>query len=229
MISKHLAQTGGLAFVLILALAAGAQAGLVAHWSMNDGPGSGMASDVSGYNRTATLTNMDTSTDWVSDVPPVFTGGYSLDFDGSNDYLVATGYKGVTGTDPRTVSAWIKVPLGATNHSIVSWGTNSTGQKWNFRVQDSNGQAGTIRLEVNGGFQVGTTDIRDNQWHHVAVTWDASGSDVKTARLWVDGELEGDGARRFEVCMEAPERYDTPEEMTRWIRTHGEEPVRSIR
>jgi len=41
--------------------------------------------------------------------------------------------------------------------------------------------------------------------------------------------LEGDDARRFEGCMEDPERYDTPEEMTRWIRTHGEEPVRSIR
>ncbi len=195
MISKHLAQTGGLAFVLIFALAAGAQAGLVAHWSMDDGPGSAIASDIAG-SYDATLTNMDPSTDWVSDVPPVFTGGSALDFDGSNDYLAATGYKGVTGTDPRTVSAWIKVPPGATNHSIVSWGTNSAGKKWNFRVQDSNGDPGTIRLEVNGGFQVGTTDIRDNQWHHVAVTWDASGSDVRTARLWVDGELEGDGARQ---------------------------------
>ena len=43
--------------------------------------------------------------------------------------------------------------------------------------------------------------------------------------------LEGDDARRFEEYMADPDRYDTPEgqEMTRWIRAHGEDLVKSIR
>jgi len=43
--------------------------------------------------------------------------------------------------------------------------------------------------------------------------------------------LEGDDARRFEEYMADPDRYDTPEgrEMTRWVRAHGEDLVKSIR
>jgi hypothetical protein len=43
--------------------------------------------------------------------------------------------------------------------------------------------------------------------------------------------MEGDDARRFEKYMADPDRYDTPEgrEMTRWVRAHGEELVKSIR
>jgi len=43
--------------------------------------------------------------------------------------------------------------------------------------------------------------------------------------------LEGDDARRFERYMADPDCYDTPEgrKMTRWVRDHGEELVKSIR
>jgi hypothetical protein len=62
----------------------------------------------------------------------------------------ATGYDGVLGTHARTATAWIKTTaLG----EIISWGQNVTGQKWIFRVQNSNGQAGAIRVEVSGGYQ----------------------------------------------------------------------------
>ena len=43
--------------------------------------------------------------------------------------------------------------------------------------------------------------------------------------------LEGTDARRFEKYMADPDRYDTPEgrEMTRRVRDHGEELIKSIR
>ena len=65
------------------------------------------------------------------------------------------------------------------------------GQKWIFRVQNSNGQAGAIRIEVNGGYQVGSTDIRDDQWHHVAAVLVDDGSpNVTEIALYLDGHVD---------------------------------------
>jgi hypothetical protein len=65
------------------------------------------------------------------------------------------------------------------------------GQKWIFRVQESNGVIGAIRVEVNGGYVVGTTDVRDDQWHHVTAVLDSDGTpDVAEISLYVDGVRE---------------------------------------
>lgn len=71
--------------------------------------------------------------------------GEALALDGAGDYVTINGYTGVNGTQSRTATAWIKTSgLGA----IVAWGEAVNGQKYIFRVQDSNGQAGAIRVEV---------------------------------------------------------------------------------
>ena len=116
----------------------------------------------------------------------------ALALDGAGDYVTINGYTGVNGTQSRTVTAWIQTTgLGA----IAAWGENVAGQKWIFRVQDSNGQAGAIRIEVNGGYQVGDTDLRDGQWHHVAAVLIDDGSpNVTEILLYVDGVLEGSSA-----------------------------------
>ncbi|MCA9246764.1 MAG: NPCBM/NEW2 domain-containing protein, partial [Planctomycetales bacterium] len=117
--------------------------------------------------------------------------GGVFSFDGTNDEIVLTGYQGITGRDPRTVTAWVQTT--AQNNAIVAWGNNANAQKFVFRLNDNagNGQVGALRLEVNGGFIIGTTDLRDGQWHHVAVTWENDGSpNVVDALLYVDGQLE---------------------------------------
>ena len=50
------------------------------------------------------------------------TNGNSLYFDGEGDYVNIDGYKGILGTNPRTVEAWIKVPEDVIikNNAIVS-------------------------------------------------------------------------------------------------------------
>lgn len=170
--------------VVIGVLTAAVPAGLVNHWALNEGSGTTAADSVGG--KTGTLTNFPASP-WVTDVPPGSANGYSLQFDGTNDFILAAGYKGTLGTGPRTVAAWIKTSS-SSDHAIASWGTNTAQQKWVFRTEDDNGPGGTIRLEVNGGYQIGSTFIADGQWHHVAVTY--SGSNVMDAQLWVDGKLE---------------------------------------
>ncbi|MEO1067973.1 MAG: LamG-like jellyroll fold domain-containing protein, partial [Cyanobacteria bacterium J06638_6] len=104
-----------------------------------------------------------------------------------NSKMTLETYKGINGTKPRTIEAWIKVPTSATgNQSIISWGTNADGGRWTVRLND-----GKLRAEVQGGSIVGSTNLLDDQWHHIAVTWENDGSpNITEAKLYVDGQLE---------------------------------------
>lgn len=116
----------------------------------------------------------------------------------SVEYLQATGYKGILGTNPRTVSAWIKTT--ALNATILSWGVNAKGEKWVFRVQDDAGIAGATRIEVNSGYVVGDVAVNDGEWHHVGVVWEDNGTpEVLDALLYVDGVLVASSAANSQV------------------------------
>ncbi len=111
--------------------------------------------------------------------------GRSIVMDGST-YVSVNGYKGISGNASRSIDAWIKTS--SVNGEICSWGKNSAGQKWVFRVNDN----GTIRVEVNGGNIYGTTNVADGKWHHVACVFD--GTHVNDIKLFVDGDEESIGA-----------------------------------
>lgn len=174
-----------------------AQAALVNQWTFDDGPATHPTAVDSVGGKTGTLKNMEAG-DWISaGLPPVPSGtSYALDFDGTNEFVVATGYKGVTGKNPRSVSAWIKTTKN--NAGILNWGQNSGGKKWTFRTQSSNGPInGAIRVEVNGGYQVGEVSVTDDQWHHVAAVLPSLTSpNVTNVRLYVDGQLQGVSASK---------------------------------
>ena len=117
-------------------------------------------------------------------------------FDGVGDYIEVPNYKGIAGANARTVEAWIKTTKD--NAAIVTWGNNSTGEKWVFRVQSNNGVSGAIRVEIYGGCIVGNTVVNDGSWHHVACTFEDHGDrNVKNVKLYVDGKLETISAMDF--------------------------------
>jgi hypothetical protein len=158
------------------------QDGLVAQWKLDE-DANRIASDSVSGGHDGTLTNFYTNdSQWVAGK---FSG--ALRFDGIDDYVEIAGYKGIFGSAARTVSAWIKT---GTAGEIVTWGTTSTGEKYIFRVQDTNGTAGAIRVEVNGGYIVGDIDLRDNEWHHVAAVLEDGDTDILDVKLYVDGVLE---------------------------------------
>ena len=149
---------------------------LIGHWKLDD-EGTGIVSDSSGNNHSGTLMG------GASLVPGLF--GEAVEITTTGDRVEITDFAGVTGTQSRTVCAWIKTE---TTGEIASWGENVAGQKWIFRVQTSNGNAGAIRVEVNGGYSVASTDVRDGQWHHVAaVLVDDGAPDANEIMLYVDG------------------------------------------
>ncbi|MFC4992633.1 sulfatase-like hydrolase/transferase [Rubritalea tangerina] len=120
--------------------------------------------------------------------------GHALSFDGVDDQINLSNITLPTGSSPRTLSAWIKTSAttGVENQVIFGYGQNSNGQRFSFRLDGTTTQR--LRLEVQGGFIVGTTPLNDGQWHHVAVViddFDTNGStNVNEAHLYVDGLRE---------------------------------------
>lgn len=97
-------------------------------------------------------------------------------------YIETNSYKGVSASNPRTVEVWIKTSVAG--RELVSWGLNATGQKFSFRLEGS----GFVRLEINGGFKVGTTVLNDNNWHHIAMVF--NGTTMNDVDFYVDGAPE---------------------------------------
>ena len=153
---------------------------LVAWWTFDEGFGTRVV-DWSGHGANGDFVG---SPQWVDG----YEGG-ALEFAGvSGEHIDVQSYDGVLGMQDRTVTAWIKTAgLG----DIISWGPNTDTQKWIFRVQEGNGNPGTIRVEVAGGRIVGWTDMRDNEWHHVACILASEGAPtVSDIRLYVDSVQE---------------------------------------
>jgi len=152
---------------------------IVAYWDFDETAGD-IARDLAAGALHGTCFMMDDE-DWVGG-----RYGNALDFDGVDDSVRIMGYKGILGQQSRTVSAWIKTtdPDGV----IVAWGPFGTvGARWVFCVD----QYGRLRLEIGGGAVVGTQNVCDGSWRHVAVVFDNDGTpDLDHVVLYVDGTVE---------------------------------------
>ena len=122
--------------------------------------------------------------------------GAGLALDGKDDF-VECEFPGIPGGEPRTVAFWVKVPRDSgigEGYGIVNWGTNRPGLAWQISVNPAahEGPLGRLRLGVHNSFVVGTTDLRDDRWHHCAVVmYGGHRPDAGThILLYLDGELE---------------------------------------
>ncbi len=110
--------------------------------------------------------------------------GKALKFGGRGNYIEITKYQGVTGTRPRTVTAWLKTR--ASRGEITSWGANDFGQMWNYGFV-----RGRIGLTPNGGYYYINDEVQDDKWHHVAIVLlEAELPNLHDdVRLYKDGEI----------------------------------------
>jgi hypothetical protein len=97
----------------------------------------------------------------------------SLFFNGKDAY-VQTDFRGISSNKPRTVAFWAKVPKDFSinnGYGMVSWGVMKSGGAWqispNPEIKD--GLIGRLRIGTHHGMVIGTTDLRDNKWHHIAI------------------------------------------------------------
>ncbi|MHC4680564.1 MAG: LamG-like jellyroll fold domain-containing protein, partial [Planctomycetota bacterium] len=103
---------------------------------------------------------------------------------GADDTIEIKGYKGVTGTRPRSVTTWVKTTK--TRGDIVVWGANDSGKQ--FRLGHIRGRIG---LTPYGGYYYMKEYTNDDKWHHVAVVvLEAELPNLHDhVRLYLDGEL----------------------------------------
>ncbi len=150
---------------------------LVGWWKFDEADGT-TAADSSKHKRKGTLKGLSFDKNSAAGKT-----GKALQFDGRGSVEI-TGYKGVTGTAPRTVTAWIKTKRG--RGTIVSWGARDFGQMWIYgHVR------GRVGLTPHGGYLYINTKTDDDKWHHVAIVVNKVElpnlhDDVK---LYLDGEV----------------------------------------
>ena len=112
--------------------------------------------------------------------------GKALKLDGGDNYVEITKYKGVSGTRPRTVAAWVKTKT--SKGEIMSWGADDYGKMWIFCFIKGRNRIG---VTPDGGYLYINDATHDDKWHHVAaVVQDAELPNLHDdVTLYKDGEL----------------------------------------
>jgi hypothetical protein len=135
------------------------------------------------YHGTPTGSPVYSSTDYIE-------GGQAIDLDGTDDY-VTFGAVGIDGNDPRTIAVWAK--MGVPAGSMTGW-TNvfgftdpNSGGGRSFDIERRGGQDNYC-LHVYG--QQWNIMPLDQEWHHLAATFD-----VNTVAWYGDGLLVGTEVR----------------------------------
>jgi ferric-dicitrate binding protein FerR (iron transport regulator) len=173
------------------------------HWSFDETDGKRLHADnmgVAAGNYDMTLKEAGSRSEVAAaHVTGRWLGG--LNFDG-HSYAKAA-FPGLSGNSPRTVAFWVRVPADAQlsdAYAMVAWRAQSEKLAsrpvhicWNRNPAE--GTIGVLRTDYGGGYALGTTSLRDGQWHHIAVAFvPGETADVPVqVKQYVDGRLEGEG------------------------------------
>ena len=125
-----------------------------------------------------------------ADYKPVFLDDYSLQFNGSDEYIQLSGTVGEIAQETGSVSVWVKGEAVSGSTTIFACSADSS----NFiRIWWWNGQTKIAFTVKAGGTSltatVSDTDFEtDDLWHHIGVTWDFG--DADEIKLYYDGTLK---------------------------------------
>lgn len=114
--------------------------------------------------------------------------GGAVYLDGSSHFTRGVFPAGVpVGGTPYTIALWIKDGGSPNDGGFCGWGNNAANECNNFRLSGSNGLNNYWYGAGNDFNLTGlATNLKDGQWHHVAVTWDGA-----TRIIYVDGAPAG--------------------------------------
>ncbi|MHC4683305.1 MAG: LamG-like jellyroll fold domain-containing protein [Planctomycetota bacterium] len=120
-------------------------------------------------------------------VPGVF--GQALDTTisgGDPEYVVITGFDGILGGNPFSITAWINTS--DSSGTFMGWGSTAGGTtRFEFRPD-----ADELRAESSGNVQ-GLTTLPNNEWIHIAVTVAANAIiSEPDVTLYLNGQVDND-------------------------------------
>lgn len=124
---------------------------------------------------------------FANEAGAAFTNTYSLDFDGTNDYITFANALGIPSSTAVSMSCWINCSntianqhVFGTNNKVFSaelWGTTNV-----FYIEMGEGKFATLSSM--------RSYITQGSWHHIAVVYDGSGStNADKIKLYIDGQL----------------------------------------
>ena len=116
----------------------------------------------------------------------VFQPGEMLDVPLSRDFRLES---------PHTVAFWVKLPpkIGQSDQGqILEYGRDGLSWKVSCNLDSGHGVRGALKVACPDGHVIGSTDLADGNWHHVAYRFiGGSNSDVAShLQLFVDGKPE---------------------------------------
>ena len=157
-----------------------------ATWTMTDVNG--------GYtNRSINMVEANRTTDVPS--ASSFTNTKSIQLDGVDDYVDCGNDSSLNLTSQITWSAWVKFNAlnNAVNYGIVSNFDPNEGYNYTFIYYPSTTSSSRkLRLRINSssgslsGYYDTSVDLSDNQWHHVAFSFDGT-TNANGIKVYVDG------------------------------------------
>ena len=123
-----------------------------------------------------------------------YTNNYSVDLDGTNDYMTAGTISALNSASAFTISMWVKLSSsgGSVQRFIDTTGSSSSG------VTMYQGSAVIDFLIGNGSssnayVRSTNTNLKDDAWHHLVGVYDGS---TTSAAIYIDGVASNDYAAR---------------------------------
>jgi hypothetical protein len=148
-------------------------AGLVARYQLD-----GDANDTSGSENHGAVNGATPATDRLGNPGLAFT------FDGAGDSITAPHNNIPTGTEPRTLSAWVYPLVASGDHTIVGWGDLDIGQACYLNLYRNRFRFVGYNYDLGG-----PTNVVPGSWYFVAATYDGS-----VHRLFVNAEEVANGS-----------------------------------
>ena len=124
----------------------------------------------------------------------VFRNEYSLEFDGSNDYISIADTNDLSFGDgsndtPLTISVWAKLPTIASTH-FIGKGHYGSNYEYNFHIGSDKKFYWILYDQSSGGYigRIFNTalDSYENKWTHFCGTYDGGGAD-SGVKLYING------------------------------------------
>lgn len=144
-------------------------------------------------------------------VPP-YTNTYSLDFDGTNDYIVGTGSALTVGT----VSCWFYNDVAISNtlqgQVVFSQGSSDFGIVLGNQLAHVTNELIGIQYASSNFAYTSTTDTISVGWHHVMIAW-VSNSSTNSGNpgydIWLDGVKVGNDSGSSGTITSSPDTLDS--------------------
>ena len=113
--------------------------------------------------------------------------GGALHFDGLDDYLEVADFKGITGSESRSIALWLKTDFH--DSTVLSWGEKKDSRKWLVRIKRIRNQ----RSDTSGHRRIicSTDSLLDKDWNHIAMVLPADQNSVRSLKFYINGNPIG--------------------------------------